>query len=70
MKSLHYQSPEVHELAQFRPVPWGISEEYSHDVWLRYAADHKLQQLALEFGSNASSEIPTSNFRNNRPPLF
>lgn len=38
MKSLHYQSPELGELPQFRPVPCGIPEEYSHDVWPGYAA--------------------------------
>lgn len=38
MKSLHYQSPDISELAQFRPVPSGMSTKYSHDVWPGYSA--------------------------------
>lgn len=55
---IHYQSPEVHELSQFRPVPHDFLLRYAHDIWPGYPAPVWINDLSQSWVIGAFGLVP------------
>jgi putative SOS response-associated peptidase YedK len=55
---IHYQSPEVHELAQFKPVPHDFLLRYAHDIWPGYPAPVWINDLSHSWVIGSFGLIP------------
>lgn len=55
---LHYQTPEVSELAYFKPVPRDSPMAYTHDVWPGYPAPVLINSASYSWVVGAFGLIP------------